>query len=83
MFSTQSDNNYRITIFHVFDIISLFTVEMEEPKIGISGKGLTVFIWKKWAVNCKEHCLENWWKEWIQARCTGHCDITEIMLKLH
>ena len=25
---------------HVFDIISLFTAEMEEPTIGISGKGL-------------------------------------------
>ena len=25
---------------HIFDIISLFTVEFEEPKIGISGKGL-------------------------------------------
>ena len=28
-------------IVHIFDIISLFAVELEEPKIGISGKGLT------------------------------------------
>ena len=26
---------------HIFAIISLFTAELEEPKIGISGKGLT------------------------------------------
>ena len=26
---------------HVFDITSLFAAELEEPKIGISGKGLT------------------------------------------
>ena len=25
---------------HIFDIISLFAAESEEPKIGISGKGL-------------------------------------------
>ena len=25
---------------HIFDIISLFAAEFEEPKIGISGKGL-------------------------------------------
>ena len=25
---------------HIFDIISSFAVELEEPKIGISGKGL-------------------------------------------
>ena len=27
---------------HVFDIISLFAAELEEPKTGISGKGLTL-----------------------------------------
>ena len=27
---------------HVFDIISLFAAEFEEPKIGILGKGLRV-----------------------------------------
>ena len=27
-------------LVHIFDIISLFAVELEEPKIGISGKGL-------------------------------------------
>ena len=26
---------------YIFDIISLFAAELEEPKIGISGKGLT------------------------------------------
>ena len=26
---------------HIFDVKSLFAVELEEPKIGISGKGLT------------------------------------------
>ena len=25
---------------HIFDIISLFAAELEEPKIGLSGKGL-------------------------------------------
>ena len=27
---------------HIFDIISLFAANLEEPKIGISGKGLTL-----------------------------------------
>ena len=27
---------------HIFDIISLFTAELEDPKIGISGKGLSL-----------------------------------------
>ena len=27
---------------NIFDILSLFAAELEEPKIGISGKGLTV-----------------------------------------
>ena len=29
---------------HVFDMISLFTAELEEPKIGISGKGLNIIL---------------------------------------
>ena len=29
------------TFVHIFDIISLFAAEFEEPKIGISSKGLT------------------------------------------
>ena len=36
----------QITVFpfvHIFDITSLFAVEFEEPKIGISGKGLKPF----------------------------------------
>ena len=28
---------------HIFDIISLFAIELEEPKIGVSGKGLIIF----------------------------------------
>ena len=39
MFSTQSDNCSPFV--HIFHIISLFAAEFEEPKIGISGKGLT------------------------------------------
>ena len=35
MFSTDSDN-----LISIFDIISLFAAEFEEPKIGISGKEL-------------------------------------------
>ena len=34
----------QITVFpfvHIFDITSLFAAELDEPKIGISGKGLT------------------------------------------
>ena len=38
MFSTRSDNY--VPIVHVFDIISLFAAALEEPKIGICGKGL-------------------------------------------
>ena len=29
---------------HIFDVISLFTAKMEKPKIGISGKGLKIWI---------------------------------------
>ena len=29
---------------HISDIISLFAAELEEPKNGISGKGLTCFL---------------------------------------
>ena len=32
---------------HIFDIISLFAAEFEEPKIGISGKGLTYLVGRK------------------------------------
>ena len=28
---------------HIYDIISLFAAELEEPKIGISGKGIIAF----------------------------------------
>ena len=27
---------------HIFDIVSLFAAELEEPKTGLSGKGLTL-----------------------------------------
>ena len=40
MFSTQTDNCILINFVHIFDIISLFAAELEEPKIGISGKRL-------------------------------------------
>ena len=30
---------------HIFDIISLFAAELEEPKIGISGKEFNFVIW--------------------------------------
>ena len=40
MFCTQSDN---CTPFvHIFDIIFLFATELQEPKIGLLGKGLTL-----------------------------------------
>ena len=32
---------------HIFDIISLSAAELEEPKIGISGKGLNKFYFKQ------------------------------------
>ena len=35
-------NQITVSLFvHIFDIISLFAAELEEPEIGISGKGLT------------------------------------------
>ena len=34
-------NQITVSLFvHIFDIISLFAADSEEPKIGISGKGL-------------------------------------------
>ena len=41
MFSTQSDN--LSPFVRIFDIISLFAAKLEEPKLGISGKGLRGF----------------------------------------
>ena len=38
MFFTQSDNC--TPLFHIFDIIFLIAAELDEPKIGIRGKGL-------------------------------------------
>ena len=38
MVSTQSENC--ISICQYFEVISLFSAELEEPKIDISGKGL-------------------------------------------
>ena len=35
---------------HIFDIISLFTAELEEPKIVISGKGLKTFADHKFSI---------------------------------
>ena len=40
MLSTRSDNC--IPFVYIFDIIFLFAAELEEPKIGISGKGLSI-----------------------------------------
>ena len=42
MFSTQSDNC--IQYVYIFDTIVLFAVELEDPKIGICGKGLSTTI---------------------------------------
>ena len=41
MFSTQLDNC--TTFVHIFDIF-LFAAELEEPKIGIWGKGLNLLV---------------------------------------
>ena len=36
-------NQIIVSLFvHIFDFISLFAAELEEPKIGISGKGLMI-----------------------------------------
>ena len=43
MFSTQSDNCIPICTY--FYIISSFAAEIEEPKTGISGKGLTISLY--------------------------------------
>ena len=45
-FSLECFQLIQITVspfVHIFDIISLFAVQLEEPKIGISGKGLTLY----------------------------------------
>ena len=50
MFSTQSDN---CTPFdHIFDILFLFAAELEEPKIGIRGKGITSQMMKQQTPLC-------------------------------
>ena len=53
------------TFVHIFDIISLFAVEFEEPRIGISVKGLTkLFITYRQSFGPIKSCLpdrENVW----------------------
>ena len=43
--------------FHIFDIISLLVAKLEEPKIGISGKGLTYML--------QESALNIYTREWF------------------
>ena len=45
MFSTQSDNCIPINFVNIYDIILLIVAEVEEPKIGISGKGLNTWLY--------------------------------------
>ena len=41
-------NQITVSLFvHIFDITSLFAVELEQPKIGLSGNGL-----KRWDTPC-------------------------------
>ena len=40
MFSTQTENIFPFV--KILDIISLFAAELEEPKIGMWGKGLKI-----------------------------------------
>ena len=47
MFSTQSDTVIESPFVHNFDIISLLAAELEEPKIGISGKDLKCILNEK------------------------------------
>ena len=71
MFSTQSD--ICIPICPLFGNISLFAAELEEHKIGISGKGLKAvgvgfYPWfaqflsegEKQSVGLNEYCMECW-----------------------
>ena len=44
MFSTQSENHISSNFVDVFNIISLFAAELEKPKIGMWGKGLTLYL---------------------------------------
>ena len=65
MFSTQ------ITIspfVHIFDIISLFAVELEEPKIWISGKGIAESILNRITASCL----------WINHHLDFLCSATTI-----
>ena len=44
----------------------------------------TMVMWGKQPVAKKEYCVEYWLKELKETmdRCTGCCDITEILLKM-
>ena len=46
MFSTEPEKLY-VHLLIFFDIISLFASELEEPKIGLSGKGLKIYMWNR------------------------------------
>ena len=63
--------------FHIFDIMSLFAVDLEEPKIGISANGLTCFQGYRRHINICPCIVENkfpWtllikvWKLFIQLQ---------------
>ena len=52
-------NLITISLFaHIFDTMSLFAAELEEPKIGISGKGLSIHLYysvcKGYNIKCNE-----------------------------
>ena len=68
---------------NIFDIISLFAAEFEEPKIGILGKGLMKGMWK--TASGLERTLHGVLVKRFQEskdRWTGCLDITEIILKM-
>ena len=55
MFSTQLDD---VSLFvHIFDIISLFAVKLEDPKFSISGKGLITTITTQLLVDFEMYIL--------------------------
>ena len=44
-------NQKLVSLFvNIYDIISLFAAELEEPKIGISGKGLTFYVQQNFSI---------------------------------
>ena len=71
MLSTQSGNLFPFV--HIYDIISLFAAESEEPQIGISGKELIETSLRRAQLKCFSHRTKKYFARLILFILCQHC----------